>query len=245
MKTTFIKAVVASAMLILVPAVGMAGGGGNVHLDSVDIDMADQASLQRGFKLFANYCLSCHAASYARYNRTANDLGISEVLLKENLIFTGAKVHSPMHVAMPADGAKDWFGKTPPDLSVIARSRGPKWLYTYLRGFYLDPSKPTGTNNTVFKDVGMPHVLWELQGWQEAAEFDAEGNVSALKLVEPGSMQAAEYDAAVRDLVNFLAYLGEPAQLDRARLGPWVLMFLLLFSFLAYLLKKEYWKDIH
>ncbi|MCB1737132.1 MAG: cytochrome c1, partial [Gammaproteobacteria bacterium] len=164
--------------------------------------------------------------------------------LKENLIFTGAKVHSPMHVAMPADGAKDWFGKTPPDLSVIARSRGTDWVYTYLRSFYLDPHKPTGTNNTVFKDVGMPHVLWELQGWQEA-EHDEHGEVTHLKLVEPGAMQPEEYDAAVRDIVNFLAYLGEPAQLDRSRLGPWVLLFLLLFSFLAYLLKKEYWKDIH
>ncbi|MCB1734167.1 MAG: cytochrome c1 [Gammaproteobacteria bacterium] len=243
MKKMTIKAFAATAMLMLAPVAGFASGGG-VHLDHVKIDMGDKASLQRGFKLFANYCLSCHAASYARYNRTASDLGISEILLKENLIFTGAKVHSPMHVAMPADGAKDWFGKTPPDLSVIARSRGTDWVYTYLRSFYLDPKKATGTNNTVFKDVGMPHVLWELQGWQEA-EHDEHGEVTHLKLVEPGSMQPAEYDAAVRDLVNFLAYLGEPAQLERSRLGPWVLLFLLLFSFVAYLLKKEYWKDVH
>lgn len=244
MKNTIIKALAASAMLMLAPVAGFASGDG-AHTDHVKVDMGDKASLQRGFKLFANYCLSCHSASYARYNRTAKDLGISEVLLKENLIFTGAKPHSQMRVAMPAEGAKDWFGKTPPDLSVIARSRGADWIYTYLRSFYLDPSKATGTNNTMFPDVGMPDVLWELQGWQEAVERDEEGNVTKLELVEPGAMQPEEYNAAVRDLVNFLAYLGEPAQLDRARIGPWVLLFLLVFSFVAYLLKKEYWKDVH
>lgn len=238
------KRLILSLMILVTPMLAQASGGEHHPLDHVKVDVSDKASLQRGFKMFANYCLSCHGASYARYNRVAKDLGISDLILKENLIFTGLKAHDPMKVAMPADGAKEWFGKTPPDLSVIARSRGTDWLYTYLRSFYLDSSRPFGVNNAVFPDVGMPHVLWELQGWQEAIK-DEEGKVTGFNLVEPGEMDPEEYDDAVRDLVNFLSYVGEPAQIQRAALGPWVLLFLVIFSILAYMMKKEYWKDVH
>ncbi len=237
------KYVIASLMLLLSPVMASASGG-DVQLEHVEIDVADKPSLQRGFKLFANYCLSCHSAKFARYSRTATDLGISDLQLQENLIFTGVKVHSVMKVAMPEDASEDWFGKTPPDLSVITRARGADWVYTYLKGFYKDPSRPMGVNNSVFADVGMPHVLWELQGWQEA-EKDAHGVVTKLTVVEPGTMDSKEYDAAMRDLVNFMAYVGEPAKIERAAIGPWVLFFFFVFSIVAYMLKKEYWKDIH
>ena len=232
--------------------VSWAAGGHGPALDTVSVDVGDRLSLQRGARLFVNYCLSCHAADYMRYNRVARDLGLTDEQVLENLVFTGAKVGDTMQVAMPADQAKQWFGVAPPDLSVIARARGADWLYSYLRGFYLDSSRPMGVNNVYFKDVGMPHVLWELQGWQ-AATFedvsDESGHVTrkfkGFELVEPGSMTPKEYDRAMRDLTNYLVYMGEPAQLERAALGPWVLLFLVIFTALAYALKKEFWRDVH
>jgi len=237
--------------LALVPAWAFAAGGHGVHLDKANIDPNNRDSLQRGAKLFVNYCLSCHSASLMRYERMGKDLGISEQLVSENLMFTGGKVGELMTVATAPADAKEWFGTVPPDLTVIARSRGVDWLYTYLRSFYRDDSRHVGVNNLVFPDVGMPHVLWELQGWQEkvvtkAKDHDGkETEVIELELVEPGLRTPEEYDRDMRDLVNFLDYMGEPAKHDRRELGVRVLLFLFVFLVLAYLLKREYWKDVH
>ncbi len=238
-------------LLALAPAWAFATGGEGIHLEKANIDPTNTQSLQRGARLFVNYCLSCHSASLMRYERMGKDLGISEELVSENLMFTGGKVGELMTVATAPADAKEWFGTVPPDLTVIARARGVDWLYTYLRSFYLDDSRHIGVNNLVFPDVGMPHVLWELQGWQEpiiTTVKDHEGKetkVVDLELVEPGLMTPKEYDRAIRDLVNFLDYMGEPAKHDRRALGVNVLMFLFLFLVLAYLLKREYWKDVH
>ncbi len=230
------------------PAAALASGGEGVKLDSVKIDLGDEASLQRGARIFVNYCLSCHSASYMRYNRMGRDLGISDELVKENLLFAAEKVGDPMKAVMPKDDAKLWFGVAPPDLSLIARSRKPAWLYTYLRSFYRDSRSPSGWNNTVFPHVAMPHVLYEWQGDQRAIfKKDAHGVevFEGFELERPGTMSKEKYDEAMRDLTNFLAYLGEPAQLVRYRIGIYVLIFLAVFLVFAYLLKKEYWKDIH
>lgn len=238
-------------LLIALPVMAL-GSSQGVYLDQANIDLSNQASLQRGAKWFVNYCLSCHSASYMRYSRIAKDLGLSEEQVAENLMFVGDKIGETMTVAMAAEDAKNWFGTNIPDLSVIARVRGPDWLYTYLRTFYLDDSRPFGVNNTTFKDVGMPHVLGELQGWQKPVYKKAEGKsgdahqvVDEFELVEPGILTPSEYDKAVQDLVAFMAYMGEPVKLERQRLGVWVLLFLAVFFVLAYLLKKEFWKDVH
>lgn len=216
----------------------MAAGGG-VHLDHAEIDITDQASLQRGAKTFVNYCLSCHSAAYMRYNRMAKDLGLTDDQVKQNLMFASDKIGETMTVAMRAEDAQKWFGVTPPDLSVISRSRGTDWLYTYLRTFYLDESRPMGTNNLAFKDVGMPHVLWEQQGYLSK---DEDGELNAAKA---GPLSTHEYNEMVQDLVNFLAYIGEPSKLQRMELAKWVLIYLALFFFVAYPLKKAFWRDIH
>lgn len=243
----------AAFLMALMPSLGFASGG-NVHLDKVDIDVSDRYTLQRGARLFVNYCLSCHSAAYMRYNRMGRDLGLTDEQVQKNLMFASEKVGNLMNVAMNGKDAASWFGKPPPDLSLAARSRGAKWLYTYLRSFYLDndPSRPFGVNNLVFQDVAMPHVLWELQGWQRPVyqtEIDANGKehktIEKLELVEPGKLTTAEYDRAVRDLVTFLVYLGEPARLKRQHTGIWVLMFLAVFFVIVLMLKKEYWKDVH
>ena len=237
-------------LLILVPALTLAAEDG-VHLDKANIDPDNQQSLQRGARLFVNYCLSCHAAGLMRYERMGQDLGISEPLVAENLMFTGGKVGDLMTVATNPEDAVEWFGTVPPDLSVIARARGVDWLYTYLRSFYLDPSRVTGVNNLVFPDVGMPDVLWELQGWQKpviTTVKDPDGTerkVIELELEEPGLMSPKEFDRAVRDLVNFLDYMAEPGKHDRQALGVKVILFLLVFLVVAYLMKKEFWKDVH
>jgi ubiquinol-cytochrome c reductase cytochrome c1 subunit len=219
-------------LLALAPAWVFAAGGHGIHLDKANIDPTNTQSLQRGARLFVNYCLSCHSASLMRYERMGKDLGISEQLVSENLMFTGGKVGELMKVATAPADAKEWFGTVPPDLTVIARSRGVDWLYTYLRSFYRDDSRNVGVNNLVFPDVGMPHVMWELQGWQEP-------------VITTGLRTPQEFDRDIRDLVNFLDYMGEPAKHDRRALGVKVLMFLFVFLVLAYLLKREYWKDVH
>ncbi|MGD2075073.1 MAG: cytochrome c1 [Gammaproteobacteria bacterium] len=236
----------------VMPALALAAGGHDVHLDKANIDPTNKDSLQRGAKYFVNYCLSCHAAKYQRYNRTARDLGIREDNVIEYLMFTGEKIGDHMDVAMTKADGKTYFGAAPPDLTLVARVRGVDWLYSYLRAFYLDESRPFGVNNLVFPNVGMPHVLWQLQGWQKPVYetvTDADGHehqvVEGLELVEAGSLTPEEYDRAVRDLVNFLAYMGEPVKQDRQRLGIKVLLYLLVFLVIAYLLKKEYWKDVH
>ncbi len=240
-------------LLVLIAAIApvAAFAAGEVRLDHAGNDVGNRASLQRGARNFVNYCLGCHSAKFMRYNRMAADLGISEPQLIDNLMFTGERPYDTMRIGMNTDDAKRWFGVVPPDLSLMARARGTDYLYTFLRSFYADPSKPTGVNNTVLPGTAMPHVLWELQGVQEAVwegEVDAQGNAQKhfkeFKLVKPGKLSPAEYDQFVRDTVNFLEYVGEPAQLQRTRLGFPVIAFLVFFSLLAYAMKKEYWKDV-
>ncbi|MCW8919189.1 MAG: cytochrome c1 [Gammaproteobacteria bacterium] len=245
------KKLIVACVFAVLPVLGMAAGGG-VHLEKANIDLRDNASLQRGAKLFVNYCLSCHSAAYQRYNRMGRDIGLSDEQVKEHLMLASDKLGETMTIAMPTADAKKWFGNPPPDLSVIARARGVDWLYTYFKTFYIDESRPFGVNNKVFPDVGMPHVLWELEGMKKAVtrtDTDAEGNehtvITGYEMVKPGSMNEAEYDQAARDLTAFLAYTGEPIQLKRQQIGVYVLIFLLFFFVVAYLLKKEYWKDVH
>ncbi|MCU7801962.1 MAG: cytochrome c1 [Candidatus Thiodiazotropha sp. (ex Lucinoma borealis)] len=245
------KKLIVAFLLATAPLLGLAAGGG-VHLDDADIDLGDQASLQRGAKYFMNYCLSCHSAKYQRYNRMAKDLGLTEDEVAQNLMFTTDKIGNTMDIAMTAEQGTEWFGSPPPDLSVISRARGVDWIYTYLRSFYLDEKRPFGMNNLVFPDVGMPHVLWELQGTQKAVfklEKGSSGNdIQVFDHFEPvtqGTVSAEEYDQVARDLTAFLSYVGEPIQMERRRLGVWVLLFIAVFFVMAYLLKKEYWKDVH
>ncbi|MBT3048016.1 MAG: cytochrome c1 [gamma proteobacterium symbiont of Ctena orbiculata] len=245
------KKLIVAFLLAAVPMLVMAAGGG-AHLDDADIDLGDQASLQRGAKYFVNYCLSCHSAQFQRYNRMARDLGLTETEVIENLMFTTDKIGDTMKIAMTEEQGTEWFGSPPPDLSVLARARGVDWIYTYLRSFYVDEKRPFGVNNIVFPDVGMPHVLWELQGAQKAVfklEKDAAGNdVEKFDHFEPvseGLLSPAEYDQVARDLTAFMSYIAEPIQMERKRLGVWVLLFIAVFFVLSYLLKKEYWKDVH
>lgn len=224
---------------------------GGVHLEKARNDVANLASLQRGASHFVNYCYGCHSAQYVRFNRVATDLGISEDLLIKNLMFTGERPSDQMKNAMlPADAAR-WFGRPPPDLSLIARAKGTDYLYTFLKSFYLDPSRPTGMNNHVLPAAAMPNVLWELQGIQQAAyegATDKDGNVQkhfkGFEQVTKGTLSAEEFDQFVRDTVNFLDYIGEPMQMQRRSLGVWVMFFLLMFFGFAYFLKQEYWKDV-
>ena len=245
------KKIITALLITLLPALGFASAGG-IHLDKADVNIHDQASLQNGAKLFVNYCLSCHSAAYMRYNRMGKDLGLSEEQVTNNLMFAADKIGETMTVAMPANDAKNWFGTKIPDLTVVARARGADWLYTYLRTFYLDPSRPWGVNNATFKDVGMPHVLWELEGLKQPVyetHKDHDGNetkrIVDYEIVQPGKMSEAEYDNAVRDLVNFMVYMGEPAKLSRYNIGVWVLLFLALLFVVSYAMKKEFWKDVH
>jgi ubiquinol-cytochrome c reductase cytochrome c1 subunit len=216
----------------------MAASGG-VHLDHVEIDLSDKASLQRGAQTFVNYCLSCHSASYMRYNRMAKDLGMTDKQVKDNLMFASKKVGDTMTIAMRPQDAKKWFGVTPPDLSVIARAKGTDYLYTYFRTFYLDDKKVMGTNNGAFKDVGMPHVLWQQQGYL------AKNDHNELVQQTEGTLSKNEYEGMIADLVNFLAYVGEPSKIQRLALGKWVLLYLILFFAVAYPMKRAFWKDIH
>jgi ubiquinol-cytochrome c reductase cytochrome c1 subunit len=219
-----------------------------VELDAANNTVANTASLQRGARYFVNYCLGCHSAQYVRYNRLAEDLQLTENQLLENLMFTGQRPLDTMSIAMRPDDADRWFGTTPPDLSLIARSRGTDYLYTFLRSFYVDESNPTGVDNLVLPGTAMPHVLWELQGIQHAVQEQDPGHPDeehvALELATPGTMSEDEFDEAVRDIVNFLDYIGEPMQLERQSLGIRVIAFLLVLLLISYMLKKEIWKDV-
>lgn len=233
-------------LLLAMPALAMAAGGHSVPLDKAPVNLADQDSLQRGARMFVNYCLNCHSASAMRYSRL-QDIGLTEEQIKDNLLFSAEKPGELMKIGMTKADGKAWFGATPPDLSVIARSRGADWIYTYLRGFYRDDTRATGWNNTVFDKVGMPHVMWSLQG-EMVPVFKKEGEhetIARLELAKPGSVTLAEYDAMVGDLVNYLVWMGEPAQVQRKQLGVIVLLFLAGFFVIAYYLKKEFWKDVH
>lgn len=242
------------AALLLAPVLAFAAGE-HVKLDRAPINPSNVESLQRGAALFVNYCLNCHSANYMRYNRL-HDIGLNDKEILDNLVFSGGKVGDLMKTAMDASDAKVWFGTTPPDLTVVARSRasgdgsGADWLYTYLRTFYRDPSRPTGWNNTTYPNVGMPHVLWELQGEQlmKAEKVRADGYMTSVEkpvLDKPGKLSALEYDRAVADLVNYMVYMGEPAAKSRKTIGLIVLGFLFLLIPLVYALKKEFWKDVH
>jgi len=273
------------------------GGGATIPNDELPsyTNQKLTISMQKGMKIYMNNCMGCHSLAFQRYNRAAKDLQIPEQLVLENLMFTGEKIGELMINNMPKESAEKWFGTAPPDLSLVARARGTHWLYNYFRGFYKDDSRPYGVNNSVFKDVGMPHALGRLQGLQdktdhvkglendiayslgdiasarsklkkggnkgelndlidesehaihekelELAELSSNGEY--FTLVTEGTLAPAEFDAAMTDLVYFLDYVGEPIKRERKAMGIYVIMFLLFFTFVAYLLKKEYWKDIH
>jgi ubiquinol-cytochrome c reductase cytochrome c1 subunit len=219
------------------------------RLDHSPNDPRDLVSLQAGARTFVNYCQGCHGAQYMRFNRLT-EIGLTEAQIRDNLMFTADKVGETMKTSMPAKEAKTWFGVAPPDLSVVARSRGADWLYTYLRSFYRDPKTPTGWNNIVFPNVAMPHALWTLQG-ERGLEVETVKDLAGHERLEyrwsqlsPGTLSQVEYDAATRDLVNFLAYVGEPAATERKAVGIVVLFVLGVLFIFAYLLKKEFWKDV-
>lgn len=238
------------AVLALLPGLVLAAGGG-FPLDKAEYDLSDKASLQRGAATFMNYCAGCHSTQYQRYNRVAADIGIPEELMRENLVFTGAKIGDLMKSAMSEKDAARWFGAPPPDLTLVARVRGADWIYTYLRSFYVDETRPFGVNNAVFPSVGMPHVLEPLQGTPRA-KFETHTldgvemqQVVSIKSDGNGEMNNEEYDQTVLDLVNFLVYSAEPVQQERERMGFWVLGFIVIFFIFTVLLKKEFWRDVH
>ena len=245
-------------LLTLIAALGLATGAiaseQGIAWDKAPSSTNDLPSLQNGAKLFVNYCLNCHSAAFMRYNRM-RDIGLSEQQIKENLLFSTDRVGETMKAAIDPKQAKEWFGANPPDLTLIARSRsghggtGADYLYTYMRTFYRDPTRPTGWNNLLFPNVGMPHVLWQLQGEREPQYETHEEHGHEVKVfqswkqVSPGAMSQAEYDQAVGDLVNFLQWMGEPAQNSRVRVGVWALLFLAVFTVLAWRMNAAYWKD--
>lgn len=246
-------------LLSLIAALGIATGAqaseGGMAWDKAPVNVTDTASLQNGAKIFVNYCLSCHSAAFMRFNRL-KDIGLTDQQIKDNLLFTTEKIGETMKAAIDPQQAKEWFGGNPPDLTVIARSRagsggsGADYLYTFLRTFYRDDTKPTGWNNLAFPSVGMPHALWQLQGERKAIfeKHESHGQTEevfkAWEQISPGSMTPQQYDQAVGDLVNYLQWMGEPAQNTRVRIGVWVLLFLAGFTFIAWRLNAAYWKDV-
>lgn len=217
-----------------------------VTLDSADIDLGDKASLLRGAKHFTTHCLGCHSIKQVRYLRIAKDMDVDEKLILNDIAPQGAGIYDQIHSAMNKHDAEKWFGIQPPDLSLIARSRGQDWLYSYLKSYYIDPKRPFGVNNLIFKDTAMPNPFWQLQGEQQASTRKTiYGGYTELVLHKPGTLSEKEFDTMVNDLVNFLVYVGEPVQMERRELGKYVLAFLVLFFVIAYKLKKEYWQDVH
>lgn len=247
-------------LFAIVPVTAMAAPATSVP-HSMDPDLHDQASLQNGMKLYVNYCMGCHSLEHQRFARAAEDLGIPQDLMEENLIFSSdLAFNDQMHISMDSGDAEAWFGAPPPDLTLHSRLRGGDWIYSYLLGFYRDPTRPTGVNNTVFDLVAMPNVLEPLQGVQElvCSETDrpVEGqepdslsgmyqSCDVLQVTQPGELEPAEFEEAVYDLTNFLVYVGEPSKLQAQALAPKVLIFIFIFGVIAYLLKREYWRDIH
>ena len=235
--------------LVMIGLAGTAVAQPEAHLDAAENNVANTASLQRGAKYFVNYCLGCHSAKYVRYNRLAEDLQLSEQQLTDNLMFTGEQPFDTMANAMRPEDSERWFSITPPDLSLIARSRGPDYIYTFLRSFHVAPDRPTGVNNIVLPGTAMPHVLWQLQGTQRAVFSTDEEHGGAevfegFETVRPGELSTEDFDEVVRDIVNFLDYIGEPIKRERQQLGIRVIGFLLVFLLIAYMLKKEIWKDV-
>lgn len=219
-------------------------------------DTTNLPSVQRGARDYMAYCSGCHSMKHLRYSRIAQDLGIPEDLVKKNLMFTTDKIGDHIMSSMPAEQSAAWFGRTPPDLTLETRARGADWVYSYLNSFYIDESRPVGVNNLVLPGASMPHVLWELQGWQVKPEEKAEGehaeaahgeehHGSGLELVQPGKLSPEEYKKFTADLTNFMVYAAEPGRNARVSLGPKVLLYLLVLTWLFYALKKEFWKDVH
>ena len=241
-------ALVAGGLLLSFGA--LAAGPGSA-LQQSGTDIADRASLQRGAQLFMNYCSGCHSLKYLRYSRMAEDLGLSEEEVMENLNFTGAAFGEHIVSAMPASHADGWFGKAPPDLSLVVRTKigGPDWVYTFLKSFYQDEEAVLGWNNQLFPNVSMPNALWELQGLQsavrKAGEGGHEGAIERLEVTTPGRQSGEAFDRSVRDITAFLQYAGEPAALKRESMGVWVLLYLALFTLIAWFLNREFWKDVH
>lgn len=263
------------SLLLLFPLAAFAAGGekpcGTIDCEVFKPDLHDKESQQRGAKYFVNYCMGCHSMKFMRYERFSDDLGIPHEITQQNLNFSGANIGSLMSIAADKADQKKWFGAAPPDLTLVSRLRQPEWVYTYLHNFYQDDSRPYGVNNRVFPSVGMPHVMLELQGMAKCAPgpvHDHSGNVlrdplsnepilfdkesgealnpcGSLEVEKQGRMNAEEFDQAVTDLVNFLAYAGEPTALKRERMGVYALFFIALFFVMAWLLNREYWKDIH
>lgn len=247
-------------LFALVPIVATAAPGPDVP-HSMTPDLQDKESLQRGMQLYTNYCMGCHSLEHQRFSRAAQDLGIPQDLVEENLIFSSSLAYNDlMHIAMERGDGDNWFGAAPPDLTLTGRLRGTDWIYSYLLGFYRDPSRPTGVNNTVYELVAMPNVLEPLQGVQEMVCTETDRPVDGqspdslsgmyqscevLQVTEPGQLEPAEFEEAVYDLTNFLAYVGEPSKLQAQALAPKVLIFIFIFGVIAYLLKREYWRDVH
>lgn len=223
--------------ILMLPLMAFAAGGAKIKV-AAPVDFDDQASLQRGARTFVNNCLNCHSANYMRYNRLL-DIGLTEDEVKNNLMFATDKIGDPMQVAMDPEEAKEWFGVTPPDLTVEVRAKGADWVYAYMRSFYKDETTPTGWNNLVFDKVAMPHVLYQLQG-EQVLNHDTH----QLELIKPGKLSASEYNAMVGDLTNYMAYMAEPAKQARQTIGVWVLLFLAVLLIIMKALKKAYWKDI-
>jgi len=248
MNKTFLARVAALACGMLLSFSALAAGGGSGLLQA-GTDISDRASLQRGAKLYMNYCAGCHSLKYLRYSRMAEDLGLTEEEVMTHLNFTGAGFGDHIVSTMPADKASEWFGQVPPDLTLITRVRGSDWVYTYLKSFYLDETRPLGWNNKLFPGASMPNVLWELQGIQRPvyghAEQGASAHLESLELASPGSLDHEQFDRVARDITSFLLYVGEPAAMKRESTGVWVILFLAFFTFVAWLLKKEFWRDVH
>ncbi len=216
-----------------------------IELQEADIDLSDNESLQRGAQHFVTYCLGCHSAKHMRYLRFALDAEVDQKKVLKDIAPEGASIYDQLRSAMNKHDAEKWFGVQPPDLSLIARSRGADWLYSYLKSYYLDASRPFGVNNLVYEDTAMPNPLWQLQGEQHSEiRKTIYGEYTKLVLEETGTLSEKEFDVFVNDLVNFLVYVGEPVQLERERIGKYVIIFLLMFLVIAYLLKKEYWQDV-
>ena len=247
MNKTFLARIAALACGMLLSFSALAAGGGN--LQQAGTDIGDRASLQRGAQQFMNYCAGCHSLKYLRYSRMAEDLGLTEEEVMNNLNLTGASFGEHIVSSMPAEQAATWFGQVPPDLTLVTRVRGSDWVYTYMKSFYLDETRPLGWNNTLFPNASMPNPFWQQQGLQRAVfgEVDATGEapVEHLEIATPGTQTAAEFNQTVRDLTTFLEYAGEPAALKRQSIGVWVLVFLSFLTLLAWLLKNEYWRDVH
>ena len=248
MTKNFLTRAATFAAGLLLSTVALASeGGGNLQQSGTDLN--DKASLQRGAALFMNYCSGCHSLKYVRYARIGEDLGLTEDEVMQNLNFTGGKIGDHVVSAMTPEMGVAAFGKAPPDLSLITRVRGSDWIYTYLKSFYLDESRSVGWNNTLFANVSMPNPLWELQGVQqpvygkktEAGELPVEG----FTISQPGRENAQQFDRTVRDINAFLEYAGEPVALKRQNVGVWAILFLVFFAFVAWLLKHEYWRDVH